>query len=66
MSYWRAGVSQTCKNTVAPMGILANVLVARWRFADVQKHRSANRNRGEIPIGALVLKGFYEDAIGPQ
>ena len=28
MSYWRAGVSQTCKNTVAPIGIVAKFLLA--------------------------------------
>ena len=42
------------KNTVAPIGILANVLLARWRFADVQKRFSANKNRGKVLIGALV------------
>ena len=46
------------KNTVAPIGILANVPLARWRFADLQKRCSAYRNRGKILIGAPVLNRF--------
>ena len=54
------------KNTVAPIGILANVLLARWRFADVQKRFSANKTRGKVPIGAPISKGLDEETIWPQ
>ena len=47
-------VAHNAQNTVAPIGIVANVLLARWRFADVHKHCSANKNRGKVLIGALV------------
>ena len=51
---------------VAPIGILANVLVARWRFADVQKQYSANRTRDNFLICAPALKGLDEVTIGSQ
>ena len=43
MSYWRAGAPQTCKNTVAPIGIVANFLFAP-QFDKVWMKRPSGHN----------------------